>query len=682
MASLFNQSIINLKGVGGKRALLFEKIGVHTIGALLYYYPRGYEDLSNPIDIASAQVESICCIKGKVISDVTSFTIRKGLSIQNLKISDDYRHLCVTFFNNPFIIDRLKKFDEYLFYGKVTVRNGMKQMVAPSIYSVDEFKAMRPIYKETKGLNSKVIMSAIKNAISMIPLDIKEPIPDKIREKYNIPTLRFAIENIHFPKDRESLELAKKYFAFEEFFALQLGILSLKAYKKQKNFHVMGKDYTREYLDSLPFKPTKAQERVVKECIKDMKNKECIMNRLIQGDVGAGKTAVMAAVSYNVVRNGSQVAIMVPTEVLAKQHFEFLSNTLSKFDINVACLVGSIPESKKKKIREELLNGTIDILVGTHAIISDNVKFDKLSLVVTDEQHRFGVMQRTKLLQKGDRPHTLVMSATPIPRTLSFIIYGDLDISILDELPPGRKKIDTFCISSNKKKKAFSLLKEKVNLGQQGYIVCPVIDSEDDSLVSIKNYMEEIRNDYFHDYNIECIYGSMKSSEKEYVMQRFIDKKIDILVSTTVIEVGINVPNATVMIIENAERFGLSQLHQLRGRIGRGKEESFCILISDTKNIETIRRLKVISDNNDGFKIADEDLKLRGPGDFFGERQHGMPILRISNISDNIDLLMNAKCEAEAILNEDCNLEEEKNKRLKALLIRLYGKTFAELKSF
>lgn len=677
MASLFNQGIIKLKGVGGKRALLFEKVGVLTIGSLLYYYPRKYEDLSTPIDISIAPIDTVVCIKGAVI-----FKSQKGISVQTLTISSNGRSFKIVFFNNPFILDRIKISNEYLFYGKISLNNGIKQMVSPSIYSIEESKFMIPIYKETKGLNSKIIASSVKNAIEMIPANIKEPIPEEIREKYNIPTLRFAIENIHFPKDKKSLELAKKYFTFEEFFALQLGVLSLKEYKKSKNIHIIKDDYTKEYLDSLPFKPTGSQLRVIDECIKDIQNPNNTMNRLIQGDVGAGKTAVMATISFNVVKNGAQVAIMVPTEVLASQHFEFLESTMSKFNIKVSYLVGSVPESKKRKIREELIDGSIDIVVGTHAVISENVKFNKLSLVVTDEQHRFGVMQRTKLIQKGNHPHMLVMSATPIPRTLSFIVYGDLDISILDELPPGRKKVDTFCISGAKRNKVFSFLKEIVDIGQQGYIVCPVIESENENLVSIKDYMEDIKNKYFSGYKIDCIYGSMKSNEKENIMQRFINKEIDILVSTTVIEVGVNVPNATVMIIENADRFGLSQLHQLRGRIGRGVEKSYCILISDTKNEETKRRLRIIADTNDGFKIADEDLKLRGPGDFFGERQHGTPVLKLSNLSENIDLLINAKEEAEKILQDDYKLEKEKNRRLKALLIRLYGETFNELKSF
>lgn len=673
MASLFEKDIQFLKGVGSKRKVLFEKLKVPTIGALLRFYPRTYEDWSNFTDIADAPEGCACCIKATVVSPVRESLIRRGMTLYKVRVCDGESYLNITFFNNRFVKNSLKYGEEFLFYGVVKSNFGNYEMVSPNFMPSDKVSAMRPVYPQTQGLTSRQIESAMRNALELLPETVKDPIPEKIRERFNLCELRFAIENIHFPKNKETLAAARKRITFEELLLLQIGLSQIKENNRKENKFKLAQNFSEDFWKLLPFEPTNAQVRTVNECIADMMA-ENAMHRLIQGDVGSGKTAVAAALCYSAVKSGMQVAIMVPTEILAEQHFHFFSSVLGAVGMRVEILTGSTPKTKKRRIKDYLEVNAIDIIIGTHALLSDDVYFGKLGLIITDEQHRFGVSQRAKLVSKGHEPHVVVMSATPIPRTLAMIIYGDLDISILDEMPPGRQKIDTFCISGEKRVRAYNFIKNLIDEGRQAYIVCPLVDENDSDLLSAQEYAQKLQDEFFQNYKIGLLHGKMSAREKNYIMNAFAAGNFDILVSTTVIEVGVDVPNSVVMLIENAERFGLSQLHQLRGRVGRGEHKSYCILVSDNKNEDTIRRLRTICQTNDGLKIADEDLKIRGPGDFMGARQHGLPDLHIAGLIKDINILNDSKNAALEILNEDPKLELEKNRVLKAEVMRLFGK--------
>lgn len=673
MASLFKTDIQFLRGVGDKRAKLFRKIGAPTIGALLCLYPRNYEDWSNPYSIADAPIGHPCCIKATVVTPVSKNFVRNGITLYKLKVCDQVSTMLITFFNNHFAASKLKVGDELLFYGKVGGTISRKEMISPIFESSISGKRLRPIYPQTAGLSSRQIETAVKQAFSMLPKNIKDPIPSYILEKYGLCDLRFAMDNVHFPKDMASLEIAKKRLIFEELLVLQLGMINLKGgFIKEKTSVVVSNDYSDEFYSMLTFAPTNAQKRVISECIEDMKKNDTPMSRLVQGDVGSGKTAVAAALCYSIIKNGFQTAFMAPTEILAEQHYQSLTKMFEGTNIKVALLTGSTRAKAKRRILDELSFGMIDLIIGTHSLISDGVEFKNLGLVVTDEQHRFGVSQRAKLAEKGANPHMLVMSATPIPRTLALIIYGDLDISILDELPPGRQRVDTYHITGKKRARSFELLKRLIDEGRQCYIVCPLVEEGENNMIAAEQYAEKLKNTEFSNYRVGLIHGRMDPSEKDRVMSEFVSGNIDVLVSTTVIEVGVNVPNAVVMLVENAERFGLSQLHQLRGRVGRGEHKSYCILISDAQNEQTIKRLSIMTQTNDGFKIADEDLRLRGPGDFFGSRQHGLPNLKIANMVSDVSLLAKAQEATQIILERDPLLESPENKGLKAEINRLF----------
>ena len=526
---------------------------------------------------------------------------------------------------------------------------------------------------DLKNAVLKAIEKAVRQALSMLPEKINDPVPENIRKEYDLCGLGYAVRNIHFPESMAALEMAKKRLVFDELLVLQLGMARLKGDRLETTAHKIKKDYSKEFWKLLPFNPTNAQKRAVNDCIEDMKNNSYPMNRLVQGDVGSGKTAVAAAVCYTAVKNGSQCAFMAPTEILAEQHFRTLSNIFENTDVKVGLLTGSMKTSMKNAVREEIKNGSLDIVIGTHALISDNVEFVSLGLAVTDEQHRFGVGQRAKLIAKGENPHILVMSATPIPRTLALMIFGDLDLSVLDEFPPGRQKIDTFLIDSSKRQRAYNFLKKHIDNGQQCYIVCPLVEQNDEiPLISAEEYYKSLEKTVLKDYKKAVLHGKMKASEKDRIMHEFSDGNIDIVIATTVIEVGVDVPNSTVMMIENAERFGLSQLHQLRGRVGRGKCKSYCILVSDNQKESTIERLKVMCNTNDGFKIADEDLKQRGPGEFFGAKQHGLPELKIAALS-NVDVIEDAQKAADKILESDPTLSLNEHRGLNFETKRLFA---------
>lgn len=673
MPSLFKIPIENLNGIGKKRAELFKKLGADTVGSLLRLYPRTYEDWSEPVRIIDAPQNDPCCIKGVIERAYPPARIRNKMTLFKFDMTDGYDRMTVTFFNQQYTYEKLRGGGEYLFYGHLKRQFSKYEMVSPAVAKPDRMK-IHPVYPQTAALTSKQIEKAMEQAVAMLPETANDPIPPEIREQYHLCSLDFAIRNIHFPENNDALLKARNRLVFEELLILQLGMARLKGGRQRTASHKLQKDFTEEFYPLLPFSPTNAQKRAVSECIGDMMNCPYPMNRLIQGDVGSGKTAVAAAVCDTVVRNGGQCALMAPTEILAEQHYRSLCELFQNSGITVGLLTGAMTAAKKRPVYEALKNGEIDIIIGTHALISESVAFQCLNLVITDEQHRFGVAQRAALIAKGDSPHIMVMSATPIPRTLALMIFGDLDLSVLDELPPGRQKVDTFLIDSQKRGRAYGFLKKQIDNGSQCYIVCPLVEQNETlDLVSAEEYIEDLKRTELGAYRTALLHGKMKAAEKERIMGAFAKGEIDILVSTTVIEVGVNVPNATVMMVENAERFGLSQLHQLRGRVGRGTAKSYCILISDIQSKAGIERLRALCRTNDGFQIADEDLRLRGPGDFFGSRQHGLPEMKIVSLSSMVSL-GDTQTAARQILDSDPLLTEKRHRGLAFETRRLFSK--------
>lgn len=674
MPSLFSQKIHTLRGIGEKRAALFEKVGAPTIGDLLMLYPRSYIDLSQPLSIREAPPGETVVVRARVATPVRTAYIRKGMTLYKLTVTDGESDLELTFFNNRYIPHLLPEGREFLFRGKMTGSLLHRAMSSPEFYPADgSTTGLLPVYPQTEGLASRQIAQAVKTALSLLPDPLPDPLPSPLRRRCDLCTLRYALEKIHFPQSEEELAIARRRLIFEEFFLLQLGMLQLKRRARVENRLCCPMDGTGEFFASLPFSPTGAQVRCVKEGAADMAGPHP-MNRLVQGDVGSGKTVVAAALCCQAAKNGLQAAFMAPTEILARQHFLSLQPLLQPLSVRCALLTGSTKAAERKQLLQELKNGDIHLLIGTHALLTGDVVFQKLGLVVTDEQHRFGVAQRAALAQKGDHPHLLVMSATPIPRTLALMIYGDLDLSLLDELPPGRQPIDTFLIESPKRERAFAFIRRHLDAGRQAYLICPLVEDNDSDMQSVTHYCEELKAGPFRDYTIGMLHGRMKPAEKDRIMADFSAGHTQILVSTTVVEVGVDVPNATIMLIENAERYGLSQLHQLRGRVGRGREKSTCILVSDAQNDQALRRLHVFTSTQSGFVIADEDLRLRGPGDFFGHKQHGLPALRIAQLGEDTDLLRLAQLEAGRLVREDADLSMPEHRTLRAQVRQLFAR--------
>lgn len=660
-----------LKGVGEARAKSFAKLGIFSVGSLLRFYPRGYEDWSTVTDIAAAPVGESVCLKATLCERITEVRVSGGRTIAKSVISDDSGILPLLYFNNKYIRDTLTAGETYLFFGKISLdKTGSRVLIAPRHEKAPEKQRIRPVYKASASLNSKNIERVVETALREIKGNIPEILPEYLIERYRLMPLEEALFNIHFPGDEKKLALAKRRLIFEELLVLQLGLNGKRISGSESVSSAFEKDYSGEFFARLPFEPTNAQKRATAEAMADMM-KQKPMNRLLQGDVGSGKTAVAAALMYSAVKNGFQSALMAPTEVLASQHYKTLCSLFGE-DIRVELLTGSTPAKKKREILAGLVSGEINIITGTHAVIQSNVEFSKLGLVITDEQHRFGVAQRTALTKKGDSPHTLVMSATPIPRTLAMMIYGDLDISVIDELPKGRQPIKTYSVDFSYRDRLYKFLRKTVDAGHQAYIVCPLIEESDSDLVPATEYYELLKNTQFKEYTLGLLHGAMKPKQKEEVMARFYSGEIQILISTVVIEVGVDVPNATVMLIENAERFGLSQLHQLRGRIGRGGGESTCVLISQAQNEEALERFRILCETTDGFVIAKRDLELRGPGDFFGSRQHGLPDMHIANLMTDTRILYEAQKVAKEITDLDPYLEKEENKALKQEITRLF----------
>ena len=669
--SNFQTDIRFLKGVGEKRAQHLYSLGIDTIGALLRYFPRGYEDFSNIKQIFDCNADEKVCVKAKIITPISENVIRKNMTLYKFAVSDGTAQMQITIFNNKYLAARLHQGSEYLFLGKIQSGAFLPAMSSPEIREVGAV-GISPIYPASKNMTSAAIAKLVKTAL--VGCQIENVLPQSIIDKYKLCDLKTAIENIHFPKSEEALTRAKQHLVFEELFVLRTGLMLLKNKRRVKSPFIFVNDYTSDYIKSLSFEMTNAQKRVIKECVCDMASGR-VMNRLVQGDVGSGKTAVAASLMYHTARSGFQAAIMAPTEILAEQHYKNLCESLKNTDINCVLITGSLKKSEKQKAKEMLLSGKAQLAVGTHALISEDVNFKNLGLVITDEQHRFGVMQRGNLAAKGVHPHTLVMSATPIPRTLGLIMYGDLDISIIDEYPRGREQIENYCVEGSLRQRVFGYIKKHLDEGRQGYIVCPMVEENEElDIKSAEEYYAQIKDGEFKNYRVGLLHGKMKPKDKDAVMRAFKDGDIQLLVCTTVIEVGIDVPNAAIMVIENAERFGLSQLHQLRGRIGRGQYKSTCIFISDHKKGVTADRLKVIKENTDGFKIADEDLRLRGPGDFLGSRQHGLPQLKIADIYADTDILRMASMAAANLLESDPKLLNEENANLRKEIISMYKK--------
>lgn len=672
MGSLFKMPIQTLNGVGARRAALFARLGADTVGALLRLYPRTYEDWSHLLTIEDAPSGEPCCIKALVEHIYPPARLRKNMTVYKLDVSDGSDSMRVTFFNQRYTYEKLRNGGEYLFYGYVKRHFSSYEMQSPAV-APTECQAIRPVYPRTADLTGKQIEKAVRQALTLLPEKINDPIPQEILQQYDLCSLDEAIRSVHFPANEQALERARNRLVFEELLILQLGMARLKGGRQTTASHKIKQDFTEEFYAMLPYEPTNAQKKAVKDCIQDMQSLPCPMNRLIQGDVGSGKTAVAAAVCYTAVKNGFQCAMMAPTEILAEQHFRSLSQLLQNSPITIGLLTGSVTAAKKRELCQQLQDGSINMVIGTHALISENVTFHHLGLVITDEQHRFGVAQRAALISKGDSPHIMVMSATPIPRTLALMIFGDLDLSVLNEMPPGRQKVDTFLIDSGKRHRAYGFLRRQIDSGRQCYIVCPLVEqNESMDLISAEEYVDKLQKTELGQYRIALLHGKMKSSEKEHVMSDFSRGKIDILVSTTVIEVGVNVPNAVIMMVENAERFGLSQLHQLRGRVGRGSAKSYCILVSDATGSTAVQRLKVMCRTNDGFQIADEDLRLRGPGDFFGSRQHGLPELKAVKMSSLVSL-EDMQAAARKILEKDPLLTAKEHRGLAFETRRLFA---------
>ncbi len=674
-----NQSVKYIKGVGPNKETLLNKLGIYTLQDLITYYPRDYEDRSKPVTIIDAQEGQEVLIRATVVSKMNTIpTRRKNMTMYRLIVRDETDNAVLTWYNQKYLKDMLKLGETYNFYGKIERKNGTAQMSSPvfEIEGKNKYTGkIVPIYPSTYGLTQNKIREIMENALKLVGNDLEETIPDYLIEQYQLLERKEAIRSIHFPKEFKEFETAKKRFVFEELLSMQLALLSLKnQYTVEENGIVFDKNVKMsEVINVLPFKLTKAQLRVLEEIDHDMENQKP-MNRLLQGDVGSGKTVVAMVAAYKAVKCGYQMAIMAPTSILATQHLEGFEEILSQFGIKCELLISSISKKKKEDILERLAKGEIDVLVGTHAILEENVVFKNLGLVVTDEQHRFGVRQRNIISQKGENPDVLVMTATPIPRTLALILYGDLDISIIDELPPNRKKIDTFAVTKAMEERVNNFIKKQIEEGRQAYIVCPLVEeSEEINAKAVLEIAEKYKNEVFSEYRVEYLYGKMRPKEKDAIMEEFKNGKIDILISTTVIEVGVNVPNASIMVVESAERFGLAQLHQLRGRVGRGEYKSYCILKYQGNSDVIRQRMKVMQDTNDGFIISEKDLEIRGSGEFFGTRQHGLPELKIANLFEDMPVLKMVQSLCMKILQDDPKLERKEHEKLKKMVKEKFG---------
>ena len=664
-----------LKGVGPKTAERFEKLGILTLSDLLCHYPRRYLDFSKPYSIAEAPADTECVVKAEVFAKPGGRILPGGRRMERITAGDDVSSLEITWFNNPYAAQKLELGQEYYFQGIVTGGMLRRQMVNPQVRTDAQVKSspFEAVYPQTEGLTSSAIAKCVRQLLPHAEL-LPDPLPPEMLKKYRLLSKADAVRAIHCPATEEEAFAARRRLIYEELLVLQLGIGRMKNHGAASTGAPMKKADASPFWESLPFSPTGAQRRAVEEILTDMSG-ETSMNRLLQGDVGSGKTLVAAAAIWACIRAGYQAALLAPTEILASQHAENLNCLLSPFGMRVALLTGGMKAASRRTTLAAIRDDEADLIVGTHAILSEGVEFARLGLAVVDEQHRFGVRQRGLLAEKAANPHLLVMSATPIPRTLGLLMYGDLDISILDELPPGRKPVKTRCITGKKRADLYGFLDREIDSGRQVYIVCPAIeDAGGSGLNAVKSYYEDIAKAYLPDRRVGLMHGKLKPKEKAEVMDDFKSGRLDALVSTTVIEVGVDVPNATVMVIENAERYGLSALHQLRGRVGRGAAESWCFLVSDNASESVQKRLKFLCSTSDGFAVAQYDLETRGPGDFFGSRQHGLPTLQIADLMNDTRTLHAAQSEAVALLAEDPLLERPEHALLARQVEQMFDK--------
>ncbi len=666
-----------IRGVGEQRAKSFEKLGVETLRDLVMFLPRAYDDRTQVKTVAELQFGESCCVSATVATPPKLTHVRKGLEITRCAAVDETARMTLTFFNRSYTAKNLIPGESYIFYGRVAGRIGAPELLNPVMELEDRppevTRRIVPVYRATAGLSQRMIASAVRQGLAMCGDELPEQLPKAIRERYRLAQTRFAYENIHFPRDTGSLELARRRLIFEEFFVLSCTLAFMRSRQREKSGRGIHVPDMAPFYASLPFALTGAQRRAVEDILRDLGG-QTPMSRLVQGDVGSGKTVVAAAAAYAVIKDGHQAAFMAPTEILAEQHFATLTKLLAPSGVRLDLLTGGLTPKRKREAQAKLRSGETDLVIGTHALITDSVEFADLALIIADEQHRFGVQQRAALTDKGDAPHVLVMSATPIPRTLALIVYGDLDVSVIDELPPGRQTVDTFLVGQDKRERLNGFIRKHVSQGRQVFIVCPAVEESEenpDGLKSVKEYARELREKVFPDLRVGLVHGKLKPKEKNQVMEDFAAGRLDILVATTVIEVGVDVPNAALMVVENADRFGLSQLHQLRGRVGRGPYKSTCVLVRGGGGDTAVERLRAFCRTNDGFRIAEEDLKLRGPGDFFGSRQSGLPDMQIASFATDLDMLRSAQTAAKELLDADPRLQAPENALLRQSVTRM-----------
>ena len=692
MEITLNTPLTEFPGVGEVRAKKLEKLGLVRCADLISYFPRDYEDRRQVYSIRSAPLGQKVCISAMAAEHPRLSRIRKGLDLVKLKVVDQAGALHITFFNQGYVERALRAGEEYIFYGVVEEQGSRRTMVNPIFERVGKQNftgCIVPVYPLTAGITNHLLCTLTQQAVAACAQDMPETLPRGVRLDHELAQAEFSYRNIHFPESFQALELARRRLTFEELFYLSAGLAMLKGRRGDVLGCAIPSRPMEEFLARLPFPLTGAQRRVMEEISRDMASGRP-MNRLVQGDVGSGKTVVAAYAAWLAAGAGYQSALMAPTEVLAEQHFRSLSALLEPAGVRVGLLTGSITPAGKKKVRQALAAGEIDLIIGTHALLSQGVEFAKLGLMVADEQHRFGVAQRAALAAKGDSPHVLVMSATPIPRTLALIIYGDLDVSVIDELPPGRTPVETYVVREDKRARMYNFVRRLVGEGRQVYIICPAVEENTEGtmqnvewegdgpaldLKAVTTYAKKLQTEVFPDLRVDFLHGKMKPREKEAVMAAFAAGETQVLVSTTVIEVGVDVPNAALIIIENAERFGLSQLHQLRGRVGRGKHQSYCVLITNTHSVEAMQRLRTLASTADGFKISEEDLKLRGPGDFFGSRQHGLPQMKLADLAGDMRLLSEAQESARRLLMADPTLSQPENRPVLERVRTLFADT-------
>ncbi len=656
-----NTDVRYIKGIGEKKAQALAKLGVFSLYDLVSYFPRKYEDRSTVVPIALTNGGESVCIEALVADTPRLTRVRRGLDLVKLRAVDESGSVDITFFNQPYAKDNLVRGESYMFFGKIEA-SGMRRSMVNPVYEKSSGSGtvtgrIIPIYRVCSGLNQRTMLQAVRQGLDACLDQIPDVLPHDVRERCRLAQTAYAYENIHFPKDFDALELARRRLIFEELFVLACALGRIRGERVREDGIKLPVHDMAPFWASLPFSPTGAQKRAIDQALGDISS-GAVMNRLVQGDVGSGKTLVAAALMWQCAENGYMSAFMAPTEILAEQHYSTLTSMLAPLGVRIGRLTGAMSAKEKRETKEKLKTGGYDIVVGTHALFSQDVEYSKLALVITDEQHRFGVGQRSALICKGQKPHVLVMSATPIPRTLALIIYGDLDVSVIDELPPGRQKVDTFAVDESYRQRLNGFIRRLVGEGRQVFVVCPMVEENEDLPIKLKSAQEHAAElaAIFPDLTVACIHGRMKPKEKDAVMAAVVAGEVNILVATTVIEVGVDVPNAALMIIENAERFGLSQLHQLRGRVGRGKHKSYCVLVSDNDSEDVRARLSIMTRTNDGFKISEEDLRLRGPGDFFGSRQHGLPEMHVADLGADMDVMQRAQSEAQLLLTADPEL--------------------------